>query len=268
MTTHELLCNTNWELIKGRAFTDEERNEITDKLLVTVSSKSTVEHFHKGLRVPDDGPVLYPLYYIPPDNLGKKLITINGMMPKTQIFSANHYELEILRLLACWRATDDTVNTMLERTRERLATTCFGKFCAKGECFEASIVTLRFLATAFPHEEAWMSLLVEKIRDEIGNKPKGKKRHSATTFYYWLTLTDLHLPVAVSEIERYKASLIHMLSRSYSYNTAYDKLYNPIAGYIVRNCLARLPEYHYVNELEGYARSDGRYHFDFDAAAI
>ena len=99
------------------------------------------------------------------NNNGKKLITINGVMPKTQIFSANHYELEILRLLALWRVGDDVVDNMLQKTRERLANTCFGKFCAAGECFEASIITLRFLSAAFPHEEKWMQKLVEGIRD-------------------------------------------------------------------------------------------------------
>jgi len=263
MDTHELLCKTNRELIKGKCFTDQEKDEIASRLLSVANSKSKVEGFLKGVRVPDGGRMIYPLYFMPPHNNGKKLITINGVIPKTNIFSSNHYELEILRLLALWKANDDTVQDMLSRTKERLATTCFGKFCATGECFEASIVTLRFLAAAFPNEEEWMSMLVESIREEIGNKPKGKKRHSGTTFYYWLTLTDIELPVAISEIKRYESRLVNQLTRSYSYQNAYDKVYNPIAKYIIRNCLARLPGYHHIKEIEGYAGSDGRFHFDF-----
>ena len=262
MNPHELLCKVNWELIKGKCFTDDEKNEIAGGLLSAASSKSKVESFHKGVRAPNDGRIMYPLYFIPPYNDGKKYITINGVMPKTHIFSANHYELEILRLLALWRANDDIVKDMLIKTRERLATTCFGKFCGTGECFEASIVTLRFLAAAFPNEEEWISTLTESIRGEIDNKPNGKKRHSFTTFYYWLTLTDINLPIAISEIKRYEPILVHHLSRSASYNLEYDKIYNPIAIYIVRNCLARLPEYHHIKEIEGYAGSDGRFHFD------
>jgi hypothetical protein len=40
------------------------------------------------------------------------------------------------------------------------------------------------------------------------------------------------------------------------------ELYNPIAKCIVRNCLASLPEYHHIKEIEGYVGSDGRFHFD------
>ncbi|MEN6355700.1 MAG: hypothetical protein ABFD83_01300 [Armatimonadota bacterium] len=263
MNPHELLCKTNWQLIEGKHFTDKEKNDITNRLLSAVSSKSVVERFHKAVKAPNDGRIMYPLFFIPPYNNGKKLITINGVMPKTHIFSANHYELEILRLLAIWRADDDTVKNMLVKTKERLLTTCFGKFCATGECFEASIVALRFLAGAFPEEEEWINKLTQGIRGEIDNKPKGKKRHSGTTFYYWLTLTDIDLPIAISEIKRYEPVLVHHLTRSYSYNIEYDKLYNPIAKYIVRNCLARLPEYNHIREIEGYAGGDGRFHFDF-----
>jgi len=263
MNPYELLCKTNWELIKGRSFSDEEKSEIVSRLLSTASSKGEVERFHRGVRAPDDGRIMYPLYFIPPYNGGKKLITINGVMPKTHIFSANHYELEILRLLAFWRSDGETISNMLMRTKERLATTCFGKFCAKGECFETSIVALRFLATAFPNEVEWVSMLVENIRDEIDNKPGGKKRHSGTTFYYWLTLTDIYQPIAVSEIKRYEPLLVHALSRSYSYSNDQDRLYNPIAKYIARNCLARLPEYKQIQGIEGYVGGDGRFHFDF-----
>lgn len=263
MNPHELVCKANWDIIKGRSFTDEEKDRIVGELLSAVSSKSTVERFHKGVRAPDDGRIMYPLSFIPPYNQGRKYITINGVMPKTHIFSANHHELEILRLLALWQSDDETVNNMLMRTKERLATTCFGKFCATGECFEASIAALRFLAAAFPGEEGWITMLVEGIRGEIDNKPGGRKRHSGTTFYYWLTLTDIELPIAVTEVKRYEPLLIHALSRSYSYSTDHDRLYNPIAKYIARNCLARLPEYQHIRAIEGYVGGDGRFHFDF-----
>lgn len=266
MNTHELLCQTNRELIEGKSFTDQEKKEITGGLLAAVNSQNKVERFHRGVKAPSDGRIMYPLFFIPPYNGGRKLITINGVMPKTHILSANHYELEILRLLALWRPGDETVQCMLNKTKERLAATCFGNFCATGECFEASIVALRFLAAAFPDEREWISKLIEGIRSEIDNKPKGKKRHSGTTFYYWLTLTDIDSPTTISEIRRYEPLLVHHLSRSYSYNIEYDKLYNPIAKYIARNCLACLPEYHHIKNIEGYPGSDGRFHFDFTPA--
>jgi len=249
---HELLCRTNWELIEGKRFSDGQKAEITAILL------ASADEGNAAAKSPD----IYPLYFTPPGN-DRKLITINGVTPKTQIFSANHYELEILRLLALWRPNDNTVRRMLFKTKERLSKTCFGKFCATGECFEASIVALRFLATAFPDEEEWIGTLTENIRDEIDNKPKGKRRRWGTTFYYWLTLTDVQVPTAISEIRRYEALLVRHLSRSYSYQNAYDRVYNPIAKYIVRNCLARLPEYQHIRGIEGHEGNDGRFHFDF-----
>ena len=263
MDPHELLCRTNWDLIKGKCFSDEQKAEISAMLLSAADQEDAARRSRRSAKAPDDGRVMYPYFFRPPHNNGHTLMTINGVKPKTQILSANHYELEILRLLALWRPGDDTVRCMLSETKERLSKACYGKFCSTGECFETSIVALRFLATAFPDEEEWISTLTESIRDEIDNKPKGKKRHSGTTFYYWLTLTDVQAPIAISEIKRYESLLIHHLSRSYSYQNAYDRVYNPIAKYIVRNCLARLPEYQHIKGIEGYAGSDGRFHFDF-----
>jgi hypothetical protein len=40
-----------------------------------------------------------PEFFIPPYNDGKKLKTLYNQTPKTNIFSANNYELGILRLL-------------------------------------------------------------------------------------------------------------------------------------------------------------------------
>lgn len=40
-----------------------------------------------------------PWFFIPPYNEGKMLRTINGILPKTNIYASNTYELEILRIL-------------------------------------------------------------------------------------------------------------------------------------------------------------------------
>ncbi|HET6453601.1 MAG TPA: hypothetical protein VFI02_04300, partial [Armatimonadota bacterium] len=95
LNAHELLCRTNWELIKGKSFSTQQKAEITTALLASVSKSSAAE-------VPTGG--MYPLFFSRPYRSRRRLTTINGVMPKTQIFSANHYELEILRLLAFWRS--------------------------------------------------------------------------------------------------------------------------------------------------------------------
>lgn len=261
MNPHELLCKTNWELIKGKCFSNEQKARIAATLLSSANQEDACTV------TLDDRSAMYPLFFVPPRNNGRRLLTINGVMPKTQILSTNHYELEILRLLALWQADDNAVQRMLNKTRERLSMACYGNFCSTGECFETSIVALRFLAAAFPGEEEWITNLTARISDEIDDKPRGKKRHSGTTFYYWLTLTDIELPIALSEIKRYEPILARRLGKSCSYQNAYDKVYNPIAMYIARNCLARLPEYRHVKSIEGYAGRDGRFRFDFSPNA-
>lgn len=42
---------------------------------------------------------MYPMYFIPPYNDGKKYKTVLNQIPKTHILSANMYELEIIRLM-------------------------------------------------------------------------------------------------------------------------------------------------------------------------
>lgn len=259
LNAHELLCKTNWELIKGKSFSAKERADISTALLASICKRAAPE-------APAPSFTMYPLFFSQSYSSRRRLITINGVMPKTQIFSANHHELEILRLLALWKSENQAVQDMLVETKERLARrTCFGRFCAKGECFEASIAALRFLSVAFPEEEEWISMLVENVGREIDNKPRGRKRHSGIVFYYWLTLTDIQMPIAVSEIRRYESQLVHVLSRSNSYSNDHDRLYNPIAMYIARNCLARLSEYQQIKETEGYVGGDGRFHFDLVA---
>ncbi len=67
------------------------------------------------------------------------------------------YELEILRLLALLTANNDSVKEMTAQTLARLCTTCFGKENdGVGECFETSLIVLRFLAATTPYETSWI----------------------------------------------------------------------------------------------------------------
>jgi len=67
------------------------------------------------------------------------------------------YELEILRLLALLTANNDSVKEMTAQTLARLCTTCFGKENdGVGECFETSLIVLRFLAATAPYETSWI----------------------------------------------------------------------------------------------------------------
>ena len=80
-----------------------------------------------------------------------------GQTPKTQIFSVNMYELEILRLLCILAPDNSEVKYMIDETVRRLKTTCFGFMDdGVGECFDTSLVVLRFIAAAAQDETEWI----------------------------------------------------------------------------------------------------------------
>jgi hypothetical protein len=161
---------------------------------------------------------------------------------------------------------------MLERTKKRLLTTCFGKFCETGECFEASLVTLRFIATTFPEEDIWMKQLLKGMKEHMNDR----KRHSGVQFYYWLTLSELPLAIAAPEIKHYitnqevgskHVSLPQLLNKSFTLQSDHDRYASPFGMYVMRNCLSRLEEYEYLKERKPYISDrDGRLHFDTEAS--
>lgn len=69
---------------------------------------------------------IYPNYYIQPHNGNKKLRLIQGYLPKTNILYANHYELEIIRLLYMFISENQAVDEMVKNTLQRLKESCLG----------------------------------------------------------------------------------------------------------------------------------------------
>ena len=103
MTVYETMLWANLELIKGTAFPAGERDRITAQLLAGVCDSPTADRFYRSMKLPNNtdanGRRMYPMFYIPPYNDGRKHRTVTCITPKTHILSANAYELEILRLL-------------------------------------------------------------------------------------------------------------------------------------------------------------------------
>jgi hypothetical protein len=128
MNAYEILCNTNRAIIKGQTIPDDEKQGIVQSLLSGASAPVTVRRFLAGVKATEENRSQYPQFYIPPYNGGKKYRLITGQMPKTQILSANHYELEILRLLALWGSGNERVRQMTDQTLKRLDAACFGHF--------------------------------------------------------------------------------------------------------------------------------------------
>lgn len=137
---------------------------------------------------------MYPLFYIPPYNGGKKLRLVQGYLPKTNILYANHYELEILRLLHMFALENEVVHDMVKATLQRLKGTCFENSCTQGECFATGISVLRFLAVVCPEDREWIDKLLTPLKQVFPVSGKGKVavRRDVPRSYLKMAFADIN----------------------------------------------------------------------------
>lgn len=206
---------------------------------------------------------MYPVYFIPPYNDGKKYKTVLNQTPKTHIFSANMYELEILRLLYLLSPDNFEIKEITLKTPGRLKTTCFGyEDDGVGECFDASLIVLRFLTVTAPGEMEW----IQSRMDNYNRHNADKKRPWFCVWYYWLCLSELPFVIAKPEVDKYKDEMLNWLcNKSCVMNSEDDKTLHPVLLSILRNNLARYPEYEYIKDRQPFVRDkDRRLYFDMD----
>lgn len=265
MTSYELMIKTNHYLIKGGRLSDSQKQSIFRQILAAVSPEETATRFYTGVKSPDNmdsnGRRMYPVFFIPPYNAGKKYKTIFNQTPKTHIFSANMYELEMIRLLHILAPDNETVKEMVKQTVSRLKTTCFGnEDDGTGECFDTSLVVLRFLAAAAPDETEWIK---SRIANYYNHKDD-RKRPWFSYWYFWLCLSELPFEIAKPEILKYKDEILHWLTnKSCVMNSEQDKTIHPVLICMLRNLISEIPEYEYIKDREPYIdEKDGRLHFD------
>ncbi|MFT3950755.1 MAG: hypothetical protein QM689_02115 [Oscillospiraceae bacterium] len=267
MQAYNLMIKTNHFLIKGGILTQQQKLRAAASFLSAVSTLQQAQRFYKGMRVPDnkaDGREMYPVFFVPPYNDGKKLRTILNQTPLTHILSANTYELEIIRLLCLLAPEDDRVRDMTAKTLSRLKTTCFGnQDDGVGECFDASLVVLRFLAAAAPADAVWLQSRMDNYNRHAGEK----KRPWFSEWYYWLCLSELPFELAQPELDKYKPVMLNWLEhKSCVMNSEQDKLIHPVILCILRNALSRYPEFAYIKNRQPYvSETDGRLHFNMEA---
>ena len=260
------MTKTNHHLIRGGELTATHKTNIVRQLLAARSDERTKRSFYAGVKYPGNTNAngegrMYPEFFIPPYNGGKKLQTVIPMSPATHILSANAYELEIIRLIFLLAPHDAVAGDMAEKMRQRLKTVCFANHCCQGECFHTTLPVLRFLAATSPDETAWMRGLVAKFGTHIEGKIKNKKCNGGALLYYWLCLSELPFEIAESEISQYKEQIANQLNRNFSMVRESDAIYNPVKICAMRNTLARLPEYAYIKNRQPFMK-DGRLHFD------
>ncbi len=260
-SAYERMIQINHRMIRG----DEQNPTDAAELLAARSTPEQARRFHAGVGFPGNtdsvGRRMYPKFFIPPYNGGRKLKTVLGQTPKTHILSANMYELEILRLLSLLAPGNPEVADMISQTLARLITTCFGyRDDGVGECFDASLVVLRFLAAAAPKELDWMRSRMDNFRAHYADK----KRPWFPLWYYWLCLSELPLEVALPEILRCADEIAGRLThKSCAMNSETDRAIHPVLYCILRNLLSRLPEYAHIKHRRPYiSPKDGRLHFN------
>ena len=265
MTAYELMLKTNYHLIKDGVLTDAQKHNIVDLFLAARSTPDQTQQFYIGVKFPDNfdstGRHMYPVYFIPPYNDGKKLKTLLKQTPKTHIFSANMYELEILRLLYLLSPNNAEIKKMVTKTLERLKTTCFGYMDdGVGECFDTSLVVLRFLATVAPEETEWIQSRI----DNYNRHYPQKKRPWFCVWYYWLCLSELNFEIAKPQVDKYKSEMLNWLcNKSCVMNSESDKMVHPVLFFLLRNNLMRYPEFEYIEGRVPYVSDkDKRLHFD------
>ena len=247
MTAYNLMIKTTHYLIRGGELTDAQKANIVRQLRAGRITDGRMKIFNN--------PNWYPKYYIPPHNNGKRLQTVIPMSPKASIVADNAYEFEIIRLLHLFQPNDE-VSHMIEGTLNRLKQTCFGyESCHYAECFEAGLTVLRFLSCAAPHDRDWIKKQIAVYNNHFADK----RRHSGVQKYYWFILSEMPIEIAQPELLREKNHIIGQLNRSYLMKTEHDG----IGLYVMRNALARLPEYAYLKERRPYvSKKDGRLYFD------
>ncbi len=264
MTLYDLLCDTGRALIRGQVFSEYEKQECIKSLLSGIDTPGTVNRFLGRVKALDDGRSMYPLFYIPPDNGGKKYRLITGQMPKTHLLSANHYELEILRLLALWGSGNDRVAQMVDQTLKRLDGTCFGHFCSEGECIGASVATLRFLSAVESVNNIWIEEILKPLGDIFRNiKGQAATNQNLPIFYFCLALSGIKSNMATQIIRDRKNFLLNLLERGWLTGPAENDKYTPLSKYVLRNTLVCLPECEYLRNAEIFiSDKDGRVYCD------
>jgi hypothetical protein len=178
MTAYQLMLELNQP---REPLSEESKAEAVKIFLAARSSPEQARRFHNGVRYPGNTGGMYPQFFIPPYNNGRKLRTVTGQLPKTHILSSNMYELEILRLLHQYAPDNPDVTYMVAATLTRLRKTCFaGHGCAVGECFDTSVVALKFLLVAAPRETEW----IQSLRDGWHAHVNERKRPAALKKYF------------------------------------------------------------------------------------
>lgn len=260
MEKYKMLMELNRKIIFGEEISDADKKEAVSVFLNGICDKKDVLKYKKRMRVNAETDNIYPNYYIPPYDGSKKLRLIQGYLPKTNILYANHYELEILRLLYILVPENKTVDEMVKSTLQRLKGTCFGNSCTQGECLATGISVLRFLAVTCPDDTEWIDKLFNPLGDVFLSFGKGQAamQQGVPLSYLLMAFTDINTEKTRALIKQKQEWLLDLLRRGWitgklsNGKVSEGDTYNLMGKYIIRNAIGVLPEFEDVSKYEIY----------------
>lgn len=263
MKNYRVLREINRKEIFGEEISGVEKEETVSILLGGICCKEDVLKYKRRMRVNAKTDNLYPDYYIPPYNGNRKFRLIQGYLPKTNILYANHYELEIIRLLFLFAPENEQVNEMVYNTLQRLNNTCFGNSCTQGECMATGISVLRLLSVAKPDDFEWIDKLLRPLGDiflSFGNGQASIQKGIPLS-YLLMAYADINNEKTRDLIRKKKEWLLDLLRRGWitgklsNGQISEGDCFNLMGKYIIRNAIGTLPEYEDISKYEIYISS-------------
>lgn len=251
MKKYKILCELICKEQFGEEITEKEKSEAVSSFLNGRNEPEEIIRYKKRMRVNLNEDCIYPNYYIPPYNSGKKLRLVQGYLPKTNILYANHYEAEILRLLVKFAPDNETVKDMVYHTLARFEKTCFGNSCTQGECIVAGICVLRLLAAVRPMDEMWIEKLLNPLGELFLSFGSGQaaSQKGIPLSYLLMVFSDINNDKTKHLLEQKKEWLVQLLRRGWitgklsNGKISEGDTYNLLGKYIIRNAICTLPEY-------------------------
>ncbi len=263
MEKYKTLMEINRKIVFGEEIPDAEKEDAVSVLLNGICGQEEVSNYKRRMKVKVETDKIYPNYYIPPRNGNKKLRLIQGYLPKTNLLYANHYELEIIRLLYLFVSKNQTVDEMVKNTLQRLKGSCFGNSCTQGEYFVTGISVLRFLAAVQPDSTEWIDNLLNPLGIIFLSFGNGQAaiQQGLPMSYLLMAFTDINNEKTRALIMQKKAWLLELLRRGWitgklsNGKISEGDTFNLMGKYIIRNALGTLPEYADISEHEIYVNS-------------
>ena len=263
MEKYRVLMEINRKIIFGEEISGTEKEEAVSILLGGIRCKEDILKYKRRMRVNAETDNTYPDYYIPPYHGNRKLRLIQGYLPKTNILYANHYELEIIRLLFLFAPENKQVHEMVDHTLQRLKHTCFGNSCTQGECMAAGISVLRLLAATKPDDLKWINTLLMPLGDlflSFGNGQASVQKGIPFS-YLLMVYADINNEKTRDLITQKKEWLLDLLRRGWitgklaNGKISEGDVYNLMGKYIIRNAIGTLPEYKDISKYTIYVSS-------------